>query len=374
MASKFQKVALFGKYQAPGAKAALERIGAFIERQGCEVVLESETAQCCDIHHFATATLANIGRQCQLGLVIGGDGTMLGVARQMAAFSLPLIGINQGRLGFITDIRFEDVELVLGPMLKGQFTQDKRHLIAAKVMRDGQALFGATAMNDVVVNRGDVDWILTLAGDTGADGLVILEDVSVPKLTYSAIGTGFANPGFKLIARGVYNLDGVTTPANAKRFISDTAVPGGDITWSGGIDGHGVHGFLNTYNRGADFTPAPLLVGGGLTGTGIGGAASVQTVSLADDASHTFDRRFFNSSRGLILVSVNFDYTAQGVFACGSNGVYQIAAHASDVFQPSTTGSNTDTDGQLNLWFTAGALNVKNRLGGTYAVTVMFLG
>jgi hypothetical protein len=62
------------------------------------------------------------------------------------------------------------------------------------------------------------------------------------------------------------------------------------------------------------------------------------------------------------------------MFACGSNQVHQIAAHASDVFTPSTIGSNLDTDGQLNLWFTGGALNIKNRLGGTYYITVAFLG
>jgi hypothetical protein len=229
-------------------------------------------------------------------------------------------------------------------------------------------------VSDITVNRGDVDWLLTLSGDTGADGLIVLEDVSVPKVTYSAIGTNYTNPSFKLLARGIYNLDGVTTPGNAKKFISDLSGPGADIAWSGVLDGHSTHGFLNTYNRGADFNAAPMLVNGALTGTGLGGALSVQTIRLADDASHTFERRFFNSGRGLIAVSVDFDYTTQGLFAVGSNGVYQIAAHASDLFTPSTTGSNTDTDGQLNLWFTGGALSVKNRLGGTYSVTVAFLG
>ena len=229
-------------------------------------------------------------------------------------------------------------------------------------------------VSDVVVNRGDVGWIVTLSGDTGADCLVVLDDIEVSKLLYSAIGTAYTNPAVKVVAKAVYNMDGVVTPGNAVKFVSDTGTPGANITFLGSLSGHSCYGFLNTFNRGADFTSAPLLVDGALTGTGLGGAASVQTVSLADDASHTFERRFYNSSRGLIFVSVNFDYTTQGVFACGSNGVYQIAAHASDLFTPSTSGSNTDTDGQLNLWFTGGALNIKNRLGGTYVVTVMFVG
>ena len=240
MASKFQKVALFGKYQAPGAKAALERIGAFIERQGCEVVLESETAQCCDIHHFATASLANIGRQCQLGLVVGGDGTMLGVARQMAAFSLPLIGINQGRLGFITDIRFEDVELVLGPMLKGQFTQDKRHLIAAKVMRDGQALFGATAMNDVVVNRDSTSGMVELKVEVDghfvskqrADGLIVATPTGASAYALSA-GGPLLHPGINgwaLVPIAPHTLSNrpIVVPDNCEVAIE--IVSGRDVT------------------------------------------------------------------------------------------------------------------------------------------------
>lgn len=229
-------------------------------------------------------------------------------------------------------------------------------------------------VSDVVVNRGDVGWVLTIAGDTGTDGLVVLQDINVARLLYSAIGTSFAGSGFRVIASGVYNLDGVITPANAKKFVTDLVGPGNDISFTGTLHGSGTYGFLNTYNRGADFTYAPMLVDAALTGTGLAGAASVQTIRLANDASHTFARRFFNASRGLVIVSVDFDYTSQGVFACGSNGVYQIAAHASNVFSASTTGSNLDTAARLNMWFTGGALNIKNRLGTTYSITVMFVG
>lgn len=229
-------------------------------------------------------------------------------------------------------------------------------------------------VSDVVVNRGDVDWILAITSDTGADGLVRLDSISVPKLTYGAIGSDFLNQGIKVLATNIFNLDGVTTPANAKKFVTDTTTPGGDISFSGVLAGSCNYGFLNTYNRGADFTYAPMLVDAALTGSGTGGAASVQNITLADDASHTFERRFFNSGRGLIIVSVNFDYTTHGVFAIGSNEIHQIAAHASDLFTPSTTGSNLDVDGQLNLWFTGGQLRIKNRLGGSFTTTVLFVG
>jgi hypothetical protein len=206
--------------------------------------------------------------------------------------------------------------------------------------------------------------------------VVRMDAITVPKLTYSAIGTGDDNTNVEIIATGIVNLDAVKTPANAVPFVTDTSPAGGSHSFLGKISGGVNRGFQQTYNVGADSLKAPMLHGAALSDPGgdFGGALSVQSVQLADDASHTFDRRFFNSSRGLIVVSVDYDYTTQGVFACGSNQVHQIAAHASDLFTPSTTGSNTDTDGQLNLWFTGGALNVKNRLGGTYYVTVAFLG
>ena len=95
-----------------------------------------------------------IGTHCDLALVVGGDGTMLGIGRQLARYQVPLIGINSGRLGFITDIRFEQYKTTLAPMLAGHYEVDDRALMRARVMRDGHCVFEAEAMNDVVVNRG----------------------------------------------------------------------------------------------------------------------------------------------------------------------------------------------------------------------------
>lgn len=231
-------------------------------------------------------------------------------------------------------------------------------------------------LSDVVVNRGSVDWIVTTSFSTGAYAILRMDAIVVAALTYSAIGTGSGNPDCELIATGVINLDGVKTPANRKMFVSNVSPAGGNKTWGGRMTGSFNRGFLHNYNVGADFNQAPMLNGSALadpTG-GVGGAASVQSVYLANDASHTFDRRFFSDNRGMILVSVNLEYTTQGVMACGSNQIHVIAAHGSHLFQASTTGSNIDTIGKLNLWFTGGALNIKNRLGGTYSITVMFLG
>jgi NAD+ kinase len=188
MKSKFRQVALIGKYQAVASGAsgapsrhALEDIAHFLHAQGCEVVFELDTADNMGISGYPTLTVPAIGEQCDLGLVVGGDGTMLGIGRQLARFNVPLIGINQGRLGFITDIRFDNFAATLAPMLQGEFEEDHRSLMHAKVMRDGHCVFDALAMNDVVVNRAATSGMVELrvevdgrfVANQRADGLII---------------------------------------------------------------------------------------------------------------------------------------------------------------------------------------------------------
>ncbi|HMA06338.1 MAG TPA: NAD(+)/NADH kinase, partial [Ramlibacter sp.] len=161
MKSQFRHVALIGKYPAAVSsalagsnRAALEDVAHFLNAKGCEVVFERETAATAGITGYTTLEIAAIGEQCDLVLVVGGDGTMLGIGRQLARHGVPLIGINQGRLGFITDIPLDHYRSLLEPMLAGAYTEDHRSLMHAQVFRDGHCVFDALAMNDVVVNRG----------------------------------------------------------------------------------------------------------------------------------------------------------------------------------------------------------------------------
>jgi NAD+ kinase len=181
MKSHFRHVALVGKYQVAGSRSTLEDIAQFLHRQGCEVALEEETASNTGLSDYPALSVDQIGAQCDLGLVVGGDGTMLGIGRRLAPHGVPLIGINQGRLGFITDIPLEGYRAVLGPMLLGQFEEERRTLMQASVIRDGRCMFSATAMNDVVVNRGATAGMLELRVEVDgrfvanhrADGLIM---------------------------------------------------------------------------------------------------------------------------------------------------------------------------------------------------------
>jgi len=188
MKSQFRHVALFGRTHATVSGAALDSsrkvlddVAHFLARQGCEVVLDQATAQLTGLHGFSELPLDEIGKQCDLGIAIGGDGTMLGVGRQMASHGLPLIGINQGRLGFITDIPLKDYATLLPPMLQGRYQTDLRSLMHARVQRDGHCVFDALAMNDVVVYRGGTSGMMEMrvevdghfVANQRADGLII---------------------------------------------------------------------------------------------------------------------------------------------------------------------------------------------------------
>jgi NAD+ kinase len=212
----FRQVALIGKYHAAVApalaasmRAGLEDIARFLASQGCEVVVERETAAVAGLSGHATADVASIGAQCDLGLVVGGDGTMLGIGRQLAKHGVPLIGINQGRLGFITDIPLDAYRTVLPPMLAGQYEEDHRTLIHARVVRDGVTVFEALAMNDVVVNRGATSGMVELkvevdghfVANQRADGLIVATPTGSTAYALSAGGPLLhpSTPGWVLV-------------------------------------------------------------------------------------------------------------------------------------------------------------------------------
>jgi NAD+ kinase len=196
MKSKFRHVALIGKYHAQGSRSALEGIAQYLGAQGCEVAMEEDTANNAGITTYPTLNVAQIGAQCDLGLVVGGDGTMLGIGRQLAQFGVPLVGINQGRLGFITDIAFEAYQTMLAPILQGHYDEDPRWMMQAKVVREGHCVFNATAMNDVVVNRGASAGMVELrveidgrfVANQRADGLIIASPTGSTAYSLSAGG------------------------------------------------------------------------------------------------------------------------------------------------------------------------------------------
>ena len=181
MSRRFQHAALVGKYHAQGIRHVLEEVARFLISQGLDVSLERETALNTGLSDYGGFTAAELGQNCDLAVVVGGDGTMLGIARQLARYGIPLVGINQGRFGFITDVPINQFAEALAPMLAGNYEEERRTMLEGGVWRDERVIFEAFAMNDVVVSRGGTASMVELKIDIGtqfvanlrADGLII---------------------------------------------------------------------------------------------------------------------------------------------------------------------------------------------------------
>jgi NAD+ kinase len=151
--SQFKTVALVGRSQTPGIGEPLIALAQTISKLGLDVVFEAQTAQEIGANGYPALQPDEIGARADVAVVLGGDGTMLGIGRQLAPYSTPLIGINHGRLGFITDIPFSDMQEVVPQLLAGSFEREERMLMESRIMRDGEPIYHALAFNDVVVNR-----------------------------------------------------------------------------------------------------------------------------------------------------------------------------------------------------------------------------
>lgn len=160
--SQFKTVALVGRPDTPGIDAPLLALAKRLESFHCEVLFEAETARDIGPIPYPAASVADIGQRADLAIVLGGDGTLLGIGRQLAPYGTPLIGINHGRLGFITDIGRDEIYDVVPAMLAGQYTREERMLLEAGIVRDAQELCHALAFNDVVVNRSGFSGMVEL--------------------------------------------------------------------------------------------------------------------------------------------------------------------------------------------------------------------
>jgi len=196
MAQPFRHVAIFGKPRAEGIREPLETIARIVERKGMVPLFDAATRDLVGLKEYAGHTVDVIGKQADVAVVLGGDGTLLGIARELSRHRIPLIGINHGRLGFMTDIALWQMPDVLSTMLDGRFETDRRALLEAQILRDGAPIFQARAFNDVVVTRGGaggmVEFTVRVDGITiynqRADGLIVATPTGSTAYALSANG------------------------------------------------------------------------------------------------------------------------------------------------------------------------------------------
>jgi NAD+ kinase len=154
MNQQFKTIGLIGRPDTPTLANHIQQLTQYLAPRGVNVLLEKSTATQTGIGVATSLELKQLCGQVDLVVVMGGDGTMLSAARIVAPFNIPMVGINLGRLGFLTDIPLADMHTMLGGILDGDYTSEKRLLLNAEVLRAGKQVFSTVALNDVVVSRG----------------------------------------------------------------------------------------------------------------------------------------------------------------------------------------------------------------------------
>lgn len=199
---RFNTVAIIGKHGDSGAGSALLELAAFLKQRGHRLVADKVTAQDLSMASVTAMTTDEIGESADVAIVLGGDGTMLGIARQLAPYNVPLIGVNQGRLGFMTDIPQERMLPALSDVLDGKLVSESRSLLEGVVVRGGAEIFHAVAFNDVVVSRGAGGGMIELSVEVDgqfmynqrSDGLIISTPTGSTAYSLSA-GGPLLHPG-----------------------------------------------------------------------------------------------------------------------------------------------------------------------------------
>ena len=156
--SAFTSIAIIGKYLNKSALLQMQNDLADLARhlaaKNITVWLEQNTAHGAELTGFNTAKLEHIGDKVDLAIVMGGDGTMLSVARTLMHANIPLVGVNRGRFGFLTDLRAEDMLVEIDNILAGHHHTETRMLLTASVVRAGKQVHQGVALNDIVIKSG----------------------------------------------------------------------------------------------------------------------------------------------------------------------------------------------------------------------------
>ena len=173
----FRRIALIGKPRSAESESSLQQLREFLRKRGCEVLPEGDT-------------------KADLAIVIGGDGTMLAAARELVRHHVPLVGINMGRLGFMTDIGHQDMQSGVGAILDGKYAIEERSLLDAEITRAGKSMLRTIALNEAVIGKGSqgrlIEFELRVDGEfvyrLRADGIIVATPTGSTAYALSAQG------------------------------------------------------------------------------------------------------------------------------------------------------------------------------------------
>jgi len=149
----FNTIGIIGKPSDPSIAETLTVLYAFLKASAYGIIVAEDSVQFIRDPFVQSCAIEQLGLHCDLVIAVGGDGTFLSAARAIAAYDIPLIGINLGRLGFLVDISSSELPDRLQRMLQGHYSEEKRYLLRAKIIRDQRVIHEESALNEVVIHR-----------------------------------------------------------------------------------------------------------------------------------------------------------------------------------------------------------------------------
>jgi NAD+ kinase len=150
----FRNIGLIGRLGSVQVVDTLRRLKKFLVNEGYYLIIEENIAALMPGHSMQVSSVKMMGEVCDLVIVVGGDGSLLGAARELAKSNVPLLGVNRGRLGFLTDISPNELEERIKDVLSGQYIQERRFLLDVNIKRNGEPIGFGSALNDVVLHPG----------------------------------------------------------------------------------------------------------------------------------------------------------------------------------------------------------------------------
>jgi len=167
MRPAFCTIGLIGKAGEPEVADTLAALVADLVKRGLKVFLDASAAAHFTQPEEPILSRSELADECDLAIVVGGDGTMLNAARSLAEADVPVLGVNLGRLGFLADVSPGEMQERLDEILAGQYEEERRSLIHASVIRGGQTVSESDALNDVVIHKWDIARMIEV--DTSID-------------------------------------------------------------------------------------------------------------------------------------------------------------------------------------------------------------
>ena len=167
----FSHVGLIARTESEQALYSLRQLVHFLSGRGCQVILDQALAHAMPELGLQAGSMSQLGQSCDLVIVVGGDGCLLGAARGLARHDVPVLGINRGRLGFLTDILPSEIESRVGQVLDGDYSIESRFLLEMEVRRGKVSLGEGSALNDIVLLSGDSVHMIEF--DLHVDGIFV---------------------------------------------------------------------------------------------------------------------------------------------------------------------------------------------------------